>query len=157
MNTARHLATLICAAMMIAGCSTTTPGTPHPSASPTHTSAAAAKPSATSTAPPAPPSDEAQIRETVKQFQDASNSQNWDAYLEVMCAPMRAQFTPTVMDYVKKDRARSGATTAVVTSVVINGDRAIANVRATNEVMGTADVQLDLKHEDDGWKMCHVS
>jgi hypothetical protein len=147
----------MCAAALIAGCSTTTPGTPHPSASATHTSAAAAKPSATSTAPPAPPSDEAQIRETVKQFQDASNSQNRDAYLELMCAPMRAQFTPTVMDYVKKDRARNGATTAVVTSVVINGDLATANIQGTNEVMGTRAGQLDLKREDDGWKMCHIS
>lgn len=156
MNTLRRVAILMCTATLVAACSHTTPGTPQPSVS-TSSTAAAAKPSGTVTAPSAPPSDEAQIRETIKQFQDAANSQNWDAYLEVMCAPMRAQFTPTVMDYVKKDRARSGATTAVVTSVVIDGDNATANLNSTNEVMGTRAVQIPLKREDDGWKICHIS
>jgi ketosteroid isomerase-like protein len=155
MNILRRLAILMCTAALMAGCSHTTPGTPQPS--PSTSTAAAGKPSGTVTAPSAPPSDEAQIRETIKQFQDASNSQNWDAYLEVMCAPMRAQFTPGVMDYLKKDRARNGATTAVVTSVKIDGDNATANLTSTNEVMGTRDVQIPLKHEDDGWKICHVS
>ena len=76
----------------------------------------------------APPSgavsDEDQVRQTVKAFQDAANTENWDAYLDLMCAPMRAKFTGTVTDYLKKDRERTGVTTATVTSVSIAGDNA---------------------------------
>jgi hypothetical protein len=149
-------ATLVVAATIAAACSSTTGGapvTPHasvpPSASNPTTSVAAAPPSGAV-------SDEDQVRQTVKAFQDAANTENWDAYLELMCAPMRAKFTGTVMDYLKKDRERTGVTTATITSVSITGDNATVTMNSRNEALGSASVSLPLKREEDGWKICQT-
>jgi hypothetical protein len=155
MNAAPKVAALLCATTLAVGCSTTTPGEPQstastPAAAGTTASQAAPKP------PPPPPSDDAQIRQALKDSQDAYNTQNWDAYLDAMCAPMRARFTPSVMDYLKKDRARSGVTTMNITSVTINGDNATVAFDASNEQIGSGHDTIALKHEDEGWRVCQT-
>jgi hypothetical protein len=104
--------------------------------------------------PPAPLSDEDQIKQVVRAFQDAHNTQNWDAYLAAMCPAMRAGFTGPIMDAVKKNRLSNGITTATVESVTFNGDKATAILDATNELMGNQKVPLALARGDDGWAVC---
>lgn len=100
-------------------------------------------------------SDEDQARQTVSAFNDAYNSQNWAAYTELMCVAMRNQFTGVVMDYVKKNRANTGANTIKSIAVTINGDSATANITGSNEAAGSGNISLPLKRED-GWKVCQV-
>lgn len=156
MNMLARVVTVLVAAALSASCSTTTGGARaahHPSTTPP-----ASNP--TNSAAPAPPSaaasDEDQVRQTVKAFQDAANTENWDAYLDLMCAPMRAKFTGVVMDYLKKDRERTGVTTVTITSVSITGDTATVNMNSRNEALGSASVSLPLKREEDGWKICQT-
>ncbi|WP_372507341.1 nuclear transport factor 2 family protein [Mycobacterium heckeshornense] len=150
--------TLLAASAIAASCSSTTSGAPVPQRSTSLSSTSPSNPSKSLAAPPqtAAVSDENQIRETVMAFQDALNTQNWQAYLDLMCAPMRAKFTGIVMDYLKKDRARTGVTTATITSVSIAGDTATVTMDSNNEAMGSASVSLPLKREDDGWKICQT-
>src|SRR5687768_9006412 len=63
------------------------------------------------------PSDDDQVREAVTAFQNAYNTQNWDAYLELMCPSWRAQYTGPVMEATKKSRVDQGLTTVTVTGV----------------------------------------
>jgi hypothetical protein len=98
-------------------------------------------------------SDEDQVREAVLAFQDAYNTQNWDAYLELMCPSWAAQFTGPVMDTLKKGRSDSGMTSADVKSVRIVGDEATATIDSLNEMMGRKTVDLQLVRED-GWRVC---
>ena len=147
-------ASVLLAAAIIASCSSTTVGTPVAQQSTTAVRGPAAQPpKPTSTSPPTP-SDEEQVRQTVKTFQDAYNTENWDAYLDVMCAPMRSKFSATVMDTLKKDRQRAGVTTTTITKVSITGDTATAYMNSHNEALGSASVSLPLKREEDGWKIC---
>ena len=89
-------------------------------------------------------------------FQDAYNTQNWDAYLELMCTAMRAQFSGTAMNYVKKARAQNGVTTIKnISKIAITGDTADVTFDGQNEAMGTHTVSLPLKLED-GWKICQT-
>jgi hypothetical protein len=144
------------AVMLLASCSHRIGGT----ALPQHTGA-----STTTTAPPpgtagapaasAPATDEDQIRQTLMAFQDSYNTQNWDAYLELMCTAMRAKFTGTVMNYVKKGRAQNGVSTVKILSIAISGDTATANLEGHNEALGTSTATLPLKLED-GWKICQL-
>jgi hypothetical protein len=146
------------AAATITSCSTVTGGTPAPPHIGTSASATAAAPSNSPAGPPSPTtvSPQDQIRQTLMAFADAVNSQNWDAYTELMCSAMRAQFTGPVMDYLKKSRAESGMTAVTaITSIVITGDRATATLTTQNEAMGTRSVTLPLKLED-GWKICQT-
>jgi hypothetical protein len=84
------------------------------------------------------------------------HSQNWPAYTDLLCAPMRAQFTGPAMDYLKKTRAESGTTLIkAITNIVITGDTAAATIESQNEAMGTRTVTLPLKLED-GWKICRT-
>lgn len=136
-------------AAIVASCSVVTGGTPVLPHTSVPTSATAAAP----INPPAPPSDEDQIRQTVMAFQDAYNTQNWDAYTQLMCSAMRAEFTGTVMDYLKKSRTQNGLTTVKITSVAITGDTATVAMDAQNEALGSGSVSLPLKLED-GWKIC---
>ncbi len=99
------------------------------------------------------PSDEDQVRAAVKAFQDAYNTQNWDAYLESMCPSWRAQYTGPVMDLTKKTRVDQGLTTVSVNSVQILGDEATANVDAENELLGRKTLDFKLVR-DDGWRVC---
>ena len=149
-------ATVLIAAAITAACSSTTGGAPVTR----HATASAPASNPTTSVAAAPPSgavsDEDQVRQTVKAFQDAANTENWDAYLELMCAPMRAKFTGTVMDYLKKDRERTGVTTATITSVSITGDDATVTMNSRNEALGSASVSLPLKREEDGWKICQT-
>ena len=115
----------------------------------THTDSPAAAP------PSAAVSDEDQVRQTVGAFNDAYNSQNWEAYTELMCVAMRNQFTGVVMDYVKKNRANTGANTIKSIAVTITGDTATANITGTNEAQGPGTITLPLKRED-GWKICQI-
>jgi hypothetical protein len=101
----------------------------------------------------APPSDEDQVRETVMAFQDAYNTQNWDAYLELMCPAWSAQYTGPVMDATKKSRVDQGLTTVAVTGVRIVGDEATATVDAQNELLGRKTLDFTLVRED-GWRVC---
>jgi len=144
------------AVVLTASCATTTGG----SAQPQHASVSTAPPAAAPTgrpAPPAPPatsSAEDQIRETLMAFQDAYNTQNWDAYLELMCTAMRTQFSGTAMNYVKKGRAQNGVTTIKsITKIAVTGDTADATFDSQSETLGTHTVSLPLKLED-GWKIC---
>jgi hypothetical protein len=101
----------------------------------------------------APVSDEDQVREAVLAFQDAYNTQNWDAYLELMCPSWRAMYTGPVMDSLKKTRVDQGLTTITVNSVRIVGDDATATVDAQNELLGRKTLDFKLVR-DDGWRMC---
>ncbi len=62
-----------------------TPVAEETTAGSTQTSVADATTTTTTTAP----SDDDQVRETVMAFQQAYNTQNWDAYLELMCPSWR--------------------------------------------------------------------
>jgi hypothetical protein len=153
MATIGHTGITLCAVAIAAACSSTTGGTPHPTAA---QPAGAPHPARTAAPPPTAPSDQDQIRQSVLAFQDAANTQNWDAYLDLMCAPMRARFTGAVMDYLKKERTEAGVTTVTITSVSIDGDKAKATFDSHNEALGSASVSLPLKHEGDGWKICQT-
>ncbi|BBY94789.1 hypothetical protein MGALJ_44580 [Mycobacterium gallinarum] len=111
---------------------------------------------ATTTTTTTAPSDDDQVRETVMAFQQAYNTQNWDAYLELMCPSWRAQYTGPVMDMTKKTRIDQGLTTMTVNSVQILGDEATANVDAQNELLGRKTLDLKLVRED-GWRVCMPS
>jgi hypothetical protein len=161
-TTAHRLATAAAASVVVAlaaSCSHSTGGTAtpgHPSApasapaSAPHTPATAAPPT------PAPESDEDQAKDTVKAFGDAYNSQNWDAYSELMCAPMRAQFTGIAMDYVKKGRINNGPATIKSVSVTIDGDTGTATIDGASEALGPGTITMPLKRED-GWKVCQLA
>lgn len=99
------------------------------------------------------PSDEDQVRAAVMAFQDAYNTQNWDAYLDAMCPSWAAQYTGSVMDLTKKTRVDQGLTTVKVMTVRIVGDEATATVDAQNEMLGRKTVELQLVRED-GWRVC---
>lgn len=146
---------LVVTAMLIASCSpSVTAG--HPVAEHTSTPAPVAAPPAPppATEPPPPPSDEDQIRQTVQAFQDAYNTQNWDAYKQQMCPAMRDQFTDgPVMDILKKTRADSGMTRAKVGAVHIDGDTATVILESQNEAAGNLAPTLPLQRTD-GWKIC---
>lgn len=140
-------------AAVTASCSNVIGGTPvaqHGGGAPV-----AAPAPAPSTSLAASPSAEDQIRQTVMAFQDAYNTQNWDAYTELMCSAMRAQFVGPVMGYVKKGRAETGLTSVKNISVAITGDTATATMDAQNEALGSRTVSLPLKLED-GWKICQT-
>jgi hypothetical protein len=138
-------------AAVSASCSSVTGGTPVAQ----HTTMSATA-SAPTTSLITPPAAEDQIRQTVMAFQEAYNTQNWDAYTELMCSAMRAKFTGPVMGYVKKGRAETGLTTITITTVVITGDTATATMDARNEALGSRTVSLPLKLED-GWKICKTT
>jgi hypothetical protein len=147
----------LCAVLVAAGCGSTEgkPMVESASSTPAATaSSSAPAPSASPTIVAAPPSDEQQIRAAIKGFQDAANSQNWDAYLQAMCPSMRATFTPSIMDRVKSDRAAHGITTLAVQGVTITGDTATAQLDSTNELIGSMQVSLRLARGEDGWKVC---
>lgn len=114
-------------------------------------------PSATNTASatpsPTPISDEDLVRETVLTFQNAYNTQNWDAYFASMCRAWRAQFTEPMIEAMKQTRADQGLTTVTVTGVQITGDAATATLDARNELLGQKTIELRLARED-GWKVC---
>lgn len=103
--------------------------------------------------PPAPLSDEDQVRDTLLATADAYNTQNWDAYLELLCPEQRAKFTGQIMDSVKKTRAQNGLSYMKVQKVTIDGDTAKATVEASNEVLGTQTLTMPLERSD-GWKLC---
>jgi hypothetical protein len=117
------------------------------------TTSAESSRTAVTTTTTAAPSDDDQVRETVMAFQDAYNTQNWDAYLERMCPSWRAQYTGPVMDSTKKTRVDQGLTTITVTSVRVVGDEATATVDAQNELLGRKTLDFTLVRED-GWRMC---
>lgn len=151
MNAIGRAAAAMIAAAVVAGCTHATDGIATPARTLTPGNSAAAVPS-TSTAP----SDEDAAIATVKAFADSYNSQNWEAYVELMCAPMRAKFTGVVMDYLKKGRIQSGPTTASGITITINGDNATASFDSHNEAMGSRRVSIPLKREEDGWKVCQL-
>ncbi|MGH3524254.1 MAG: nuclear transport factor 2 family protein [Mycobacterium sp.] len=142
---------LLVIAASVAGC--TTAGTPV--AQRTTSSAVSQVESAPANAAPSPPpvSDEDQVRETVAAFQDAYNTQNWDAYLELMCPSMREKFTGPVLDSVKQTRASQGLSRATVTEVKVEGDTATATIEGQNEVLSSKTLHLPLVRAD-GWKIC---
>lgn len=140
------------AAVALTGCSVTTGGT----ATPVHTTVTPSNSAQAAPSVTAAPSDQDVAAQTVKAFGDAYNSQNWEAYVELMCAPMRAKFTGVVMDYLKKDRIRAGPTTVSGITVKIDGDAGTASFDAHNEALGTKRASLPLKREEDGWKICQL-
>ncbi|BAX93410.1 hypothetical protein MSG_03272 [Mycobacterium shigaense] len=147
------------AIILTAACTTSTGGSARPQQTGTPVSATAAAPPGTSAAPapPAKPSAQDQIRETLMAFQDAYNTQNWDAYLQLMCTAMRTKFDGTAMNYVKKTRAQNGVTTIKdINSIVVTGDTANATFVGQNETVGSHTASLPLKLED-GWKICKTS
>jgi hypothetical protein len=144
-------ASLLAAALLVA-CSTD--GKPAAQQTSAPTSAASA-PATTAAAlpPPPPPSDEDQVKETILAYQDAYNTQNWDAYTELLCTAMRTKFVGSVMDALKKGRHDTGLTQVKAVRPTVTGDTAVAEMDVENETTGTSTVQLPLKRED-GWKIC---
>jgi hypothetical protein len=86
-------------------------------------------------------------------FQDAWNTQDWDAYMQLMCPSMREQFTGPVMDQVKKLRAKQGMARGSLRSVNIQGDTATATVDSQSEGLSPRTLTLPLARTD-GWKIC---
>ncbi len=129
-------------------CSVVTGGTP---AAAPHSAGTAG----TTSAAPAPSAQD-QVRQTVTAFAEAYNTQNWDAYTELMCSAMRAQFTGPTMDYLKKGRVQNGLTTIKISTVTVTGDTATATMEVHNEALGSGELTLPLKLED-GWKVCKTS
>jgi hypothetical protein len=124
---------------------------PSSSASSSVSSTVAAAPSP----PPPPLSDADQIRQTLTAFQDAFNTQNWTAYLELTCQPMREQFNGPAMDLLKKTRADNGIAQIVgVSDVVVDGVKATAKMDAQNAVLGRLTIDMKLAQDQDGWKVC---
>ncbi|MEB3033073.1 Rv0361 family membrane protein [[Mycobacterium] nativiensis] len=154
----------VCAvgAVLLAGlgtsCSTTTAGRPvaGDSAAVTTTGAAPSGPAELPPPPPTAASDEDQIREAIRTFQDAYNVENWDAYRQMMCPAMRDQFTGPIMEMVKKGRTDNGLTDIAVVGVEIDGDRATVTLDSQNEAVGRLTVTLPLERSD-GWKICQVN
>jgi hypothetical protein len=149
-SSAARVLVVTAAALAAAACSVVTAGTPV-ARPPTTPASAAAAPSAV----PPTVSAEDQVRQTVFAFQDAYNTQNWNAYTDLMCSAMRSQFNGSIMDSVKKGRAQNGLTTIKITAVTVTGDDATATVDVQNEALGSGTLSLPLKHED-GWKVCKV-
>ncbi|WP_083741766.1 Rv0361 family membrane protein [Mycobacterium sp. MS1601] len=142
---------------VIAGCSSDDGSSAEQSTTAATAATAPAAPTTTSTEappPPPPPSDEQQIRDTLSAFQDAYNSENWAAYQALMCPSMRERFTGSIMDSVRQTRASAGLTTMAVKAVTITGDTAVVTAENTNELTGTATVDLPLTRGDDGWAVC---
>ncbi|BCQ06639.1 hypothetical protein JMUB5695_00048 [Mycobacterium heckeshornense] len=102
---------------------------------------------------PTPPSDEDQIRAVLIAFQDAWNTQDWDAYTQLMCPSMREQFTGPVMDRVKKLRAKQGMARGSLRSMNIHGDTATATLDMQSEGLNPGTLTLPLTRSD-GWKIC---
>jgi ketosteroid isomerase-like protein len=156
MNVPTQVVALLVGAAITTACSSTTGGAPVTQHATTSARAASPTTSVAAAPPSAALSDDDQIRQTIKAFQDAYNTENWDAYLDLMCAPMRAKFTGIVMDYLKKDRAQSGVTTVTSMSVSITGDTASVKMEARAEVLGSRSVSMSMKREEDGWKICQT-
>lgn len=131
-NVALRLSAVACVAAAAAGRSTDR----HPGTPPSTSVAVSTQPAAPQAPAPAAPSDEDQISQVLKTYQDAYNTNNWDAYLEVMCPSMRAKFTGAILDSVKSTRATAGITTAEVLSVEISGDN--AKLHGVSESGGSA-------------------
>jgi hypothetical protein len=142
---------LLAAGTFVTAC--TTAGTPVVQRTTAAQSPHAAPTSPSATLSQSAPSDEDQVRETLAAFQDAYNTQNWDAYLQLMCSPMREKFTGPILDMVKKGRADQGLSRVTVTAVTIQGDTATATMESQNELLGLKTVHLPLVRED-GWKVC---
>ncbi|QUR69976.1 nuclear transport factor 2 family protein [Mycobacterium spongiae] len=144
------------AVMVLAGCGTTTgnPVAENGSTPPPTPVITATPPSRTTPTTTAPPSDQDQVRAAIKAFQDAANSQNWDAYLAAMCPAMRATFTAPIMEQVKTNRAADGITIVTVLGVTITGDTAKADLDSTNELIGSMQVSMTLARTEEGWKIC---
>lgn len=144
---------VLVAAALVASC--TTSGTPVAE----KTTAASGSSASATAAPPVTPtakSDEDQVRDTIYAFQDAFNTQNWDAYMQLLCNAMREQFTGPAMDMLKKGRANQGLTQVISVKVKIDGDEATATMDAQNEVLGRQNVDVPLVRED-GWKICKLA
>lgn len=161
MKTQRIRAGVACAVMLaglVTSCSTTTTGRPvaEQSDAVSTTEASPSSAPALPLPPPTPISDEDQVREAVRTFQEAYNVENWDAYRQMMCPAMRDQFNGPVMEMVKKGRADNGLTNTTVTGVEIDGDTATATIESQNEAVGQHAVTLPLERSD-GWKICQVN
>ncbi len=148
----------VCSAGVLLVVSCSSGGTPAPqhSSSPSDSSAASATATASAAPTPAPESDEDQVSDTVHAFQDAYNTQNWDAYMQLLCNAMREQFTGPAVDMLKKGRVDNGLTQVISVKATIDGDRATATMDVQNEVLGRQTVTLPLVRED-GWKVCQVA
>ena len=145
-----------------AGCATdghsdAPPSTDIPAAAATTSGGASESPATPAVPAPVALSDEDQIRQVIKGYQDAYNTNNWDAYVEMLCPAMRAKFTGATLDALKNTRATAGITTTEVLSVEITGDDATAQLHSINESRGSANVPMPLKRGDDGWQICMTS
>jgi hypothetical protein len=153
------LAAASVAAALATSCAHSTGGsaTIQHSTQPSTTGAGSAThPTPTAAPPPTPvASDEDQAKQSVTTFQDAYNSQNWEAYTEMMCTAMRNQFTGVIMDYVKKGRVQNGPVAIKSMTIAITGDNATATIHGASEGLGPGTIQLPLKRED-GWKVCQL-
>jgi predicted lipid-binding transport protein (Tim44 family) len=157
---AAGLATAAITAALATSCAHSTSGTAatqHTPPQATTGASAGPHPSATAAPTPAAPvvSDEDQAKQSVTDFQNAYNSQNWEAYTELMCAAMRSQFTGVIMDSVKKGRAQNGPVVIKAVTVRISGDDATATINGASEGLGPGSIDLPLKRED-GWKVCQI-
>lgn len=95
-------------------------------------------------------------RADIYSLADAFNTQNWDAYLNLICEAMREQFTEPVMDRLKRTRTDQGLTQVISIKPTIDGDNATATLDAQNELLGRETVDIPLVRED-GWKICKVA
>jgi hypothetical protein len=103
----------------------------------------------TTTATTPPKSDQEQVKDVVKTYQDAWNDSNFDGFKPIACKDWKADSTFNETDFLD---AREGADKLdlTVTSVEIDGDNATAT--AEDESRGTNDIKL--VREDGEWKWC---
>ncbi|MGH3525317.1 MAG: nuclear transport factor 2 family protein [Mycobacterium sp.] len=98
--------------------------------------------------------DTIQVIETYKAFWDAYNTQDWDAYLSLMCPRMRESTTAAGIDQVKRQRAQNGLTMVTVNTVSIEGDTATVVYSGTNEAGPEPRGIAYMARGSDGWKVC---
>jgi hypothetical protein len=155
-----HLGGAMLAGALGTSCTTVVTGThvAEPTASPSGSPSVTASPPATTsgTAAPttAPESDADQIRDVITAWQDAYNTQNWDAYLQDTCEAMRKKFTGVVIDMLQKGRAENGITQIISVTARIDGDQATAIVTAQSQALGRQTITNFPFVRQDGWKIC---
>jgi hypothetical protein len=145
----------LAATITACGSDATPAATKSPSSSASASATAAAPAPAVPSAPPPPLPDADQIRQTLTAYQDAYNTQNWAAYMELLCQPMREQFNGPAMDLLKKTRADNGIAQVIgVSDVVVDGVKATAKVDVQNAVLGRLKLDFKMAQDQDGWKVC---
>jgi ketosteroid isomerase-like protein len=100
-------------------------------------------------------SDQEQARETVQEYVDARNSQDFEAECDLYTDEFKEQLGATDCPaFVKEQSSGAGIKQELkVVSVRVDGDRALADLDVTSEGGGTTRVGLVLERQDGDWRI----